>query len=140
MKVVLDTNVVISGILFSGGSPGKIIDLWIDNRFKVLLSQALIEECLEVISRPKFKRLGSPVERQDILIKLIELGSTIFVSPKEPIQVIKEDPDDNRILECAAEGGAQYIISGDNHLLMIKEYRKILIVTPSEFLTLPLFQ
>lgn len=135
MKVVLDTNVVISGILFTEDSPGKIIDLWVDGRFKVILSQALIEEYLEVISRTKFKRLGSPVEGQDILIILIELSSTVFVSPKESIKIIRDDPEDNRFLECAVEGGAKYIVSGDNHLLVLKEYRKIPIVTPAEFIS-----
>lgn len=135
MKVVLDTNVIISGLLVFDGPPGKIIDLWIENRISVVLSRSLIEEYLEVISRPKFKHIGTPFERQDIVINLLELSSTVFVNPKELLTVIRDDPDDNRVLECAVEGMARYIVSGDEHLLMLKEYRGIKIVTPAEFLT-----
>ncbi|MFZ5652536.1 MAG: putative toxin-antitoxin system toxin component, PIN family [Bacillota bacterium] len=134
MKVVLDTNVIISGLLVPDGPPGEIIHLWIENKLTVVLSQALIEEYLEVISRPKFKNMGTLLDRQDILINLIELNRTVFVNPKESLVVIQDDPEDNRVLECAAEGAAEFIISGDSHLLGLKEFRRIRIVTPAEFL------
>jgi putative PIN family toxin of toxin-antitoxin system len=134
MRVVLDTNVIISGLLFSGGPPGKVLDLWIDDRILVVLSQELIEECLEVISRPKFKRAGTPFERQELLINLFEIGGTVFVNPKHSLDVIKDDPDDNRFLECAVEGRAEYIVSGDDHLLALREYQGIPIVSPADFL------
>lgn len=135
MKVVLDTNVIISGLLASDGPPGEIIHLWIDDKLTVILSQALIEEYLEVISRPKFKNIGTLLERHEVLINLIEQNRTVFVSPKESLAVIHDDPEDNRVLECAAEGAAEFIISGDSHLLGLKEYCGIQIVTPAEFLT-----
>lgn len=134
MKVVLDTNVVISGLLVPGGPPGKIIDLWTENRITVVLSQALIEEYLDVLLRPKFKRIGTLVERQDILVNLLELDNTVLINPKVSFAVVKDDPEDNRVLECAVEGMVDYIISGDEHLLALREFQGIPIVMPAEFM------
>ncbi|MCL6479791.1 MAG: putative toxin-antitoxin system toxin component, PIN family [Peptococcaceae bacterium] len=59
MKIVLDTNIVISGLLIPNGPPGRIVDLWVDNRLKVVLCQALIKEYFAVLLRPKFKKVGN---------------------------------------------------------------------------------
>jgi putative PIN family toxin of toxin-antitoxin system len=136
MRVVLDTNVLISGLLIPGGPPGKIVDLWIENKFTVVVSQALIEEFFYVLLRPKFKRVGTIIERQDLLMGLLEMENSIFVFPGVRLHVIEEDPTDNHVLECALEGKAQYIISGDTHLLALKEFQGIPIVSPSEFFSI----
>lgn len=133
MKVVLDTNVIISGLLFHG-PPGKIINLWVEERIIVLFSQALLEEYLAVLLRPKFKRFGTPLERQVILTDLIELDNSVFVQPGTKLSIIKEDSDDNRVMECALEGQAECIVSGDSHLLSLQEYRGIPIMTPGAFI------
>lgn len=135
MKIVLDTNVVISGFLIPGGPPGKIVDLWAENKLTVVVSQALIEEYFDVLLRPKFKRAGTIIERQDLLMGLLEMENSIFVYPGIRLDVIREDPEDNRVLECAVEGKVQYIISGDEHLLALKEFQGIVIVSPAEFIT-----
>lgn len=134
MKIVLDTNVVISGLLVTDGPPGIIVDLWADNKLTVVVCQALVEEYIDVFLRPKFKRAGTIFERQDLLMEFFELENTIFVFPKMRLDVIEDDPEDNRVLECAVEGNVQYIVSGDEHLLALKEFQGIAIISPAGFL------
>ena len=135
MRVVLDTNVLISGLLIPGGPPGKIVDLWTENKITVIVSQALIEEFFDVLLRPKFKRAGTVIERQDLLMGLLEMENSVFVFPGVRLHVVEEDPADNHVLECALEGKVQYVISGDTHLLALKEFQGIPIVSPAEFIT-----
>ncbi|MFA4886340.1 MAG: putative toxin-antitoxin system toxin component, PIN family [Desulfotomaculaceae bacterium] len=136
MRVVLDTNVLISGMLIPGGPPGKIVDLWTENIITVIVSQALIEEFFDVLLRPKFKRAGTVIERQDLLMGLLEMENSVFVFPGVRLHVIEDDPEDNHVLECALEGKVQYIISGDTHLLALKEFQGIPIVAPAEFISI----
>ena len=133
MKVVLDTNVIISGLLFQHGPPGRIIDLWVEEKITVLFSQNLLEEYFAVLLRPKFKRFGTPLERQIILSDLIELDNSMFIHPKTRLNIITEDPDDNNVLECAMEGQADFIVTGDTHLLSLQEFQSIPIITPAFF-------
>lgn len=134
MKVVLDTNVIVSGILVPDGPPGMIVDLWAKGELTVVVSQLLIEEYLEVLLRPKFQKVGTVAERQALLREFLQLDNTVFVYPGLQINVIEDDPEDNHVLECAAEGEVQYIISGDDHLSSVKEFRGIIILTPADFL------
>ena len=128
-KVVIDTNVFVSGLNFKG-KLREILDLIWKEEIKVCISLFILRE-LEKVLEEVFgwdkERIGSTVER----IK----DKTIEVQPKVKISVIKEKNDDNRILECAVEGNAQYIVSGDkHHLLPLSEYQGINILSPAEFL------
>ncbi|OIQ53970.1 PIN domain protein [Moorella thermoacetica] len=136
MKVVLDTNVVISGLLVPVRPPGKIIDLWADGKIDVVVSPAVITEYMEVFLRPKFAKAGTMEERQQLLEGFINLANTILVLPDIEIDIINADPSDNRFLECARTGETDCIISGDSHLLALKEkeYEEIPIITPGQFL------
>jgi hypothetical protein len=136
MRVVLDTNVLISGILIPNGPPGMVVDLWAKGRLTVVISQSLLEEYLEVLLRPKFNKVGTINERQGIIEQFLDLENTVLVSPDFQLNVIENDPDDNRVLECALEGGVQYIVSGDEHLLALKEFQGIIIASPAEFIEL----
>ncbi|WP_338835682.1 putative toxin-antitoxin system toxin component, PIN family [Neomoorella thermoacetica] len=134
MKVVLDTNVVISGLLVPVGPPGRIIDLWADGKIDVVVSPAVITEYMEVFLRPKFAKAGTMEERQQLLEGFINLANTILVLPDIEIDIINADPSDNHFLECARTGETDCIISGDSHLLALKEYEEIPIITPGQFL------
>ncbi|MEW6171729.1 MAG: putative toxin-antitoxin system toxin component, PIN family [Bacillota bacterium] len=134
MIVVLDTNVVISGILIPGSPPGKVIDLWADGALTVAVSPALIEEYLGVLLRPKFRGVGSIEERQQLLESFLSLANTVTVLPKSLLNVVAKDPSDNRILECAAASGAGCIVSGDRHLLALERFAAALILKPAVFL------
>lgn len=131
VKVVLDTNIYVSAILF-GGNPEKIRKLSKDKKIEVLISEAIVAEMAEVL-RKKFNWESWQISQ---IIDEIREAATLVI-PHQILSVIKRDEDDNRILECALEGNAQYIISGDKrHLLPLKDYRGIKILSPSEFLKL----
>ena len=128
-KVVLDTNSVISAFGW-GGNPMRVMDLALDNKLSVVTSLEQIDELRRVLDYPRLQL--SLDEKEKVLNVFLEIAQ--LVSPKKRVDVITEDPDDNRILEAAVEGKVDYIISGDKHLLDLKKYCGIHIVTASEFL------
>ncbi len=127
-RVTLDTNVYISAILF-GGKAESIRNLSREGKIGVIVSEAILAEIGDVLSR-KFHWSN---RRIAITIDEIREFSTL-VFPREAIAKILEDDADNRILECAVEGNAQYIVSGDRHLLKLAEYQGIKILAPAAFL------
>jgi len=129
LKVVLDTNVLISAILF-GGKPRQILEKAIRGEIRLCLSEPIVEELRGVLGRSKFDY--SPEMIQFILTEVT--GIADFVNPSETIDVVLEDPEDNRILECAVEAKANYIISGDSHLLKLSRYRNIEVLDAAAFL------
>ena len=129
VKVVLDTNVYISAVLF-GRKPEEIRRLSQEGKIELLVSEAIIAEVAEVLRR-KFDWESWQISQ--IINEMRE--TTTLVIPNQTLSVIEKDEDDNRILECAVEGKAQYIISGDkSHLLPLKEYQGIKILSPDQFL------
>jgi len=128
IRVVLDTNVVISG-LFWKGNPHRLLMACKERKLKMVTSVDLLEELKTVLLREK--KFGLNEKKVKEIITAIAQVSEIVV-PKERLSVIKEHLSDNRVLECAKEGNAQYIISGDKHLLSLEEYKGIKIVKPTE--------
>jgi len=123
-KIVIDTNVFVSGLNFKG-KPREVLDLIWKEEIKVYLSLFILRE-LEKVLEEDFGWNKEQIERT---IKRIK-DKTMKVQPKVKISVIKEKDDDNRILECAVEGKAQYIVSGDKqHLLPLKKYQGIKILS-----------
>lgn len=136
LKVVLDTNIWLSGTFWKG-NPYRIIKLAEQKRIEVFITNAILEEIVDVLSREgKFQKYmeDSGVHTEQ-LIK-IALSISELTSPRERLSVIKEDPDDNRVLECAISCNADYVVSGDRHLLNLKEFRGIKIVKAREFLNI----
>jgi putative PIN family toxin of toxin-antitoxin system len=128
MRVVLDTNIYISALMF-GGLPGSLLDLASLQSFALILSPDLLEELYEKL-RGKF---GVPAE--DVaLIRSRLVNVAEVVQPRESLSVIAEDPDDNRVQECAVEGKADLIVSGDRHLLKLANYQSISIIAVRQFL------
>ena len=124
-RVVLDTNVYISAVLF-GGKPERIRLLAKEGEIEVLVSEAVLFEISEILRR----KFGWTSSKISLLIDDIRLYVTLII-PGRRISRIKEDDTDNRILECAVEGEAYYIVSRDKrHLLPLKEYRGIKILSP----------
>ena len=130
MNIVIDTNVVISAILF-GGAPGKLIDLWRTGRIRPLITQEILTEYIQVLAYPKFKL--SEDEINYIIHQEILPYFTVVKSVPGPA-IIKEDPDDDKFIQCAEAGNAKIIISGDQHLLAQTSYKNINILTPNQFL------
>ena len=128
-KVVLDTNIYISGLAFMGSAPRGILEMAQAFSFHLLISKQIISEIRGVL-RVKFAYSQEKLALlENLLLNICEL-----VEPSVRISLIKDDPDDNKILECAKEGKADIIVSGDKHLLKIKEFKGIKIIKAREFL------
>lgn len=128
-RVVFDTNIYISALHFQSSIPRKILEMADADFFRLLISKQIIAETRGVL-RVKFKY---ELSKLDLLEELL-LSTCELVEPKIRINFIKEDPDDDKILECAIEGKADFIVSGDKHLLQIKKYRGIKIISARSFL------
>jgi len=128
-KIVFDTNVLISATLWGNSVAQKFLFKCIRENVQIFSSQEIIEEYKEILARDfdyKEQEIG------EILEKVLQF--VILVIPSKKIDIIKEDADDNKIIECAVESDAEYIISYDKHLLKLKEYLGIKIVRPEEAL------
>lgn len=133
MKITTDTNVLISSTFWYGDS-NRILEKVENNEVELILSKEIIKEFSEVLN---YKEIKDKIKNKNLEInrtkeKIISLST--LVEPKLKFNEIKDDPDDNIILECAVEGNVDFIISQDKHLLKLKEFKKIKIITPEEFL------
>jgi len=135
LRVVIDTNVFISGAAFNKGNPKILIDAWLRQKFVLISSVPLTEELSEVLNREKIKEQSQITDTEiSQLIDQIQKIS-VFLKDKLPnIKIIRDDPDDDVVLATALEGNADYIVSGDHHLLDLGDFRGIKIVKPIEFL------
>jgi len=124
----LDTNVLVSGTVF-GAVPGSIINAAIDRRFTLALSPAILTEYDNVLSRRKFGLLPKAVE---LLVRDLESHARI-VYPTRKHQIVADDPDDDAVVDCAVEAGADVIVSGDSHLTDLKQVEGIRVVTQAMF-------
>ena len=129
MKVVIDTNVFISS--FFGGNPRKIIDLWKKEKMTLCLSKDVLDEYMDVLQRVGLKDENEIEE----LLSLFAKGFNILFTTKTPnIMAVKDDPDDDKFIECAVALKAEVIITGDKVLKAVGEYMGIKILTPQQFL------
>ena len=128
MKIVLDTNVFISGVFF-GGPPYQILDAWRNGKVDIILSEEIFEEYQRVA-----KELSRQFKEVDIsmFLDLITVNAIWVEAPQLPIN-ISDDPDDDKFLSCALASKTKIIISGDKHLLVVSGYRKIEVVKPGAF-------
>ena len=125
-RVVLDTNVVISA--FWGGIPGKTLQAWFEERYIFLISPPILSEYQAVLKRLLPDSAETPRFLHAVYLK------AVAVQPPNRLNVIQQDPADNRLLECAQAGKADYIVSGDQHLLRLKSFDRVRILTPRAFL------
>ena len=131
-KVVIDTNTIISAPLSEDGNPAKIFELLLLGEINNFRSEEITNEVIEVFHRDKIKKLISEEKTQFIIDNYKKFSE--LVKPNIKLNVVKVDEDDNRILECAETANVGYIISGDEHLLNLKNYKNIRIVSPKKFL------
>jgi len=133
-RVVLDTNTLISGLLWDGNE-SIVIEKAEIKAIKLFISHQMLEELAGVLKRKKFtKKLEGKEYTIEKAIAKIALISTL-IEPNININEIKEDLADNRILECAISCKADFIVSGDKHLLNLKEYEGIKIIKATEFIS-----
>jgi uncharacterized protein len=127
VRVVLDTNVLISGIVF-GGKPREILEMVINRQLLGISSPVLMAELGDILS----KKFGYPKLR---VLQVEKKMRKIFhmVHPTKSVNIVR-DNDDNRVLEAAIEGGCEYVVTGDEDVLILEKYKGVKILTPAEFL------
>lgn len=130
MRAVLDTNTVISALLFSG-TASRLVSLWQSRRVALLVSREILEEYLRVLAYPKFK-LSDQEIRGLLEEDLLPFVQTVRV--RRRLAVVRRDPDDDKFLECAVAGRAAYLVTGDRDLRELDSFRGITILTAGEFL------
>lgn len=127
--IVVDTNVLISALGWEG-SERNVFRKILDGEFQLVISQKQFEELQRVMNYPKFKFTGEQKFRFLALIREV----AVIVNLPDILKIIAEDPDDNIIIETAIVKNASHIITGDNHILKLKEHGKTKIVTATVFL------
>jgi len=133
VEAVLDANVVVSAFISPKGPPAEIIRAWRAHSLTWVTSPALLDELERALRYPRIQRhLAWTEDELTEFLELIRCQAKV-VSPSQTLDVIVDDSDDNRVLEAAVEGQAGYIVSGDRHLLELRMYGEIAIVTPARF-------
>ncbi len=130
MRVVLDTNTLISAFLFSG-TASRLVPLWQSRHITVLVSKAILQEYLRVLAYPKFRLSDQEIKRL-IEEELLPFVQTVRV--RRHLTIVQRDPEDNKFLECAVAGRAEYIVTGDQDLRELNSYRGITVLAVGEFL------
>jgi putative PIN family toxin of toxin-antitoxin system len=128
MRIVLDTNVFISGIFWEGNFCSQIIDKWRKGVFQLVSSPTLVEELVETLRSFKISMPEEMIQEWKNLI----IETSIMVNPIVAVRAVKDDSEDDKFIEAAVYGEADFIISQDKHLLKLKEYNKIKILKPDE--------
>jgi putative PIN family toxin of toxin-antitoxin system len=136
-RIVIDTNILVSAILTPEGNPAKILKLVLEGKLNLIISPAILEEIRQVFNYPKLAKLmeKNNITRQEVYGFLDKMSRVALITPgKLEINAIPEDPADNKIIACALEGDADFIISGDHHLTDLKIFQGIKIIDPAAFL------
>jgi putative PIN family toxin of toxin-antitoxin system len=130
---VLDTNVVVSALISPRGAPAEIFRAWQAGRFTFVTSPPLLDELARVLNYPRIRKyLAWTDEERGELVESIAYAAKLVI-PDVRLDVVAEDPADDRVLEAAIAGEAEYIVSGDRHLLGLKNYAQVEIVSPVRF-------
>jgi putative PIN family toxin of toxin-antitoxin system len=135
LRVVLDVNQIVSSLLSTRGLQRQLLDAWRQRAFLLLLAPGLIDEVAEVLARPKIRK-KYPIPPEDLEGFLHLLRGDALPLPEAHGPGVCRDPDDDRLLGCAAAGDANYLVTGDGALLAVGRHRGVTILTAREFLAL----
>jgi putative PIN family toxin of toxin-antitoxin system len=129
VRVVADTNVLVSALIFPGGPPEAVYRPALESRIELVTTRPLLAELGRVLA----EKFGWQAERaEEAVAQLIRLAE--IVEPQQTVTAVAADPADNRVLEAAAEGKADAVVSGDRHLLALRSWRGIPVESPAAFL------
>ncbi len=129
LRAVLDTNVLVSAII-SDGKSRELLKRGITNQYSIIISDLILKELLAVLRRPKFKTSEDEIRRT--ILALTRTADIVNVTSK--LKVVEEDPKDDIIVETAVDGDADMIVTGDKHLLRLKKFEEIKIISVDEML------
>ena len=136
MRVVLDTNIVVSTYLSAGGTIARLLEAWQQGAFDVVVSEPILAEYQRALSYPHLVAVHRK-DAAEIQADVDRIRRTSFLVHEWPeIRAIERDPSDNMLLECAVAGNAEIVVSGDRHLLDLGEYEGIRILNAAAFLAL----
>ena len=134
MRIVLDTNILVSGLLSKAGPPGQLLRFWLQGKFELVTSKAQLEELSRVLD---YKKIRDRISSEQAIDFLNHIDALAFVVDTLPIIDLSSDPDDNVILSTAIEGKADFIVSGDKpDLLSLKKAKGIPIISARRALNL----
>jgi uncharacterized protein len=131
MRVVFDTNVMPSALLLRGVT-ARLVPLWQKGSITLLLSRDIVQEYLRVLAHPEFQLTKPEIKG---LIEGEVLSFAQVIRSTSALKIVKNDPADDKSLECAASGKAQVLFSGDKDLLVLRHFRRVEILSPSQFLS-----
>lgn len=133
VRAVLDTNVLVSGLVSEEGAPRRSLDAWLEGHFTLVTSLHLMEELTHVLSYPRLAR-RLRLDEEEVAAILAALLSRAEVTPgQRHLPGATRDPKDDAVVACASEGQADYIVSGDQDLLVLGAHEEVRIVTPRRF-------
>ena len=133
MRAVLDTNLVISATLIQGGNEDRILRAWQRGVFELVLSPQILDELGRALFYEKLRK-ARWMSETEVVSLLRSLAQESLLVPGHVRVTVSRDPEDNKFLEAAIEGRAQYVVTGDKDLLDVRAYRDVQIITPATFL------
>lgn len=133
MRAVLDTNLVISATLIQGGNEDRILRAWQRGVFELVLSPQILDELGRALFYEKLRK-ARWMSETEVVSLLRSLAQESLLVPGQVRVTVSRDPEDNKFLEAAIEGRAQYVVTGDKDLLDVRAYRDVQIITPATFL------
>ena len=131
ISAVLDTNILASGALRPSSIPGQILKEWRDGKFELIISQHIINELEEILSKPYFLNLLKTKDIDDFLDLLFSEATLTLITTK--VQDVATHPEDDLVLATAESGKASYVVTGDHGLQDLKHFKDIKIVSPGTF-------
>ncbi len=134
MNAVIDTNVIVSRYINWRGTPGRILQRWLEGAYQALVSTPILDEYQEVLSCARVRRYHKMTDAE--ILQAIDVFRRLgrMIEPRETIRAVAADPSDDKFLECAVAGEADFVVSGDPHLVDLRRFRGIEIVSPATFL------
>jgi len=134
MRVVIDTNLWVSGLLWRG-QPGKLLRLAEAGRIEVCMTPSMLAELAEVLTYERFQPRLAQLRLTSVELVAFAMGLVTVLETSSGTPIVRADPDDDVFLHCAVVAGATYVVSGDHHLLELVNYAGIPIVTVHDFLS-----
>lgn len=133
MRVVLDTNVVVSRFLSPHGTPARVLGLWEDGTIEVVVSEPVLEEYARVLAYDQIRARHRMTDDEFAAIISGFRAFAIVVEPTQRVDVVADDPSDNMFLEAAIAGRCEAVVSGDRHLLDLGEYQGVQVLSAAAF-------